>query len=164
MGFMDKFSNLFRDEDVEFTDGEYEEERDNEADEDVAAPETHSNNFNNPAPAPKAAPATRPTSSVSTGATLEMKVIKPESVKEVNSIADHLIAKRTVVLNLEDTNKETTRRILDFLGGVVYAIKGNVNKVANATYVVTPKNIDVSDSIKEGDEQEQVSKNRDFVQ
>ena len=78
------------------------------------------------------------------GGALEMKVVKPERFDEVRTIGEHLLARRTVVLNLEDTNKETTKRIIDFLCGVVFAIDGQVKKVANATYVVTPKNVDVS--------------------
>jgi len=53
------------------------------------------------------------------------------------------------VLNLENTNKETIRRIIDFLSGVAFAIGGNLNRVANSTYVITPKNVELSDDQKE---------------
>ena len=59
-------------------------------------------------------------------------------------IADHLLNRRTVVLNLEATNKETARRIIDFLSGVAYAIDGLLSKVAINTYIITPANINVS--------------------
>ena len=49
------------------------------------------------------------------------------------------------MLNLEDTNKEAARRILDFLTGVAYSIGGNIKKVAHSAYVVTPSNVDVSE-------------------
>ena len=62
----------------------------------------------------------------------------------VNQIADHLISKRTVVLNLEETNKEEARRMIDFLLGVVYTIEGDIKKVANNTWVITPNNVDLS--------------------
>ena len=93
-----------------------------------------------------------------------MKVVKPERFDEVQMIGEHLLARRTVVLNLEDTNKETTKRIIDFLGGVVFAIQGKVRKVANATYVVTPKNVEVSSDSAEkpAEEQPAVNKQRDF--
>jgi cell division inhibitor SepF len=130
---MNRLSDLFKSEE-DFENEGFEEEYDEE--EEVAAPAA--------APAPKAAPASRPTGGISSGAALEMKVVKPERFDEVRTIGEHLLARRTVVLNLEDTNKETTKRIIDFLGGVVFAIEGQVKKVANATYVVTPKNVDVS--------------------
>ena len=92
-----------------------------------------------------------------------MKVVKPERFDEVQMIGEHLLARRTVVLNLEDTNKETTKRIIDFLGGVVFAIQGKVKKVANATYVVTPKNVEVSSEQPETEAAEPVaSKPRDL--
>lgn len=79
------------------------------------------------------------------GSSLELKVVKPERFDNVPQIANHLLNRRTVVLNLEDTNKETARRLLDFLSGVAYSINGNLKRVANNTYVITPCNVDVSD-------------------
>lgn len=79
------------------------------------------------------------------GSAIELKVVKPQNFEDSAQVADHLLAKRTVVLNLEDTNKEAARRILDFLTGVAYSIGGNIKKVANSAYVVTPSNVDVSE-------------------
>ena len=78
-----------------------------------------------------------------------MKIIKPERYEDVTGIAQHLLHRRTVVLNLESTNKETIRRIIDFLSGVAFAIGGNLNRVANSTYVITPKNVELSDDQKD---------------
>lgn len=79
------------------------------------------------------------------GSSIELKVVKPQLFEDSAQVADHLLSKRTVVLNLEDTNKEAARRILDFLTGVAYSIGGNIKKVANSAYVVTPSNVDVSE-------------------
>ncbi|MCI8387476.1 MAG: cell division protein SepF [Clostridiales bacterium] len=78
------------------------------------------------------------------GSSLELKVVKPERFDAVPQIANHLLNRRTVVLNLEETNKETARRLLDFLSGVAYSINGNLKRVANNTYVITPCNVDVT--------------------
>lgn len=80
------------------------------------------------------------------GSAIEMKVVKPESFGMVGDIADLLLAGNTVLLNLEETNKETTRRLIDFMTGVAYAIHGDLRRIANNTYVVTPNNVKVSDS------------------
>ena len=152
MGLMNRLGDLFKSEE-EFDENEEFEEYEEE--EQVAAPA--------PVQAPKAAPATRSTGGISSGAALEMKVVKPERFDEVQMIGEHLLARRTVVLNLEDTNKETTKRIIDFLGGVVFAIQGKVRKVANATYVVTPKNVEVSSEQAEQPVEEQpAAKQRDL--
>ena len=82
--------------------------------------------------------------SVSTGSSIEMKVVTPKSYDTVTQIADLLLSKKTVLLNLESTNRETARRLIDFLSGVAYALGGGIQKVADNTYAITPSNVAVS--------------------
>ncbi len=74
---------------------------------------------------------------------LQVVLVKPDRFENAAEIADHLREKRTVVLNLEQTNKEVSRRILDFLSGAAYAQEGKVKKVALSTYIITPYNVDI---------------------
>lgn len=74
---------------------------------------------------------------------LQVVLVKPEKYENASEIADHLRDKRTVVLNLERTEKEVARRLLDFLSGVAYAQEGKIKKVALQTYIVTPYNVDI---------------------
>lgn len=74
---------------------------------------------------------------------LQVVLVKPERFENASEIADHLREKRTVVLNLESTNKEIARRLLDFLSGVAYAKEGKIKKVAISTYIITPYNVDI---------------------
>ena len=123
MGFLDKIKNMVSTEDNYANDG-YPLEQDDDL-----------------------ALAQRPTTNtgVSINAVaIELKVVKPERYDNVTQIADHLLNHRTVVLNLEATNRETARRILDFLSGVAYSIDGQLKRVANNTFVITPCNVDVS--------------------
>ncbi len=78
------------------------------------------------------------------GAAIELKVVKPTEFKDGPAIADHLLSTRTVVLNLEDADKDTARRLIDFLFGVAYSIGGEIKKVANNAYVITPQNVAIS--------------------
>lgn len=80
---------------------------------------------------------------INTTTQLQVILVKPERYEEAASIADHLNSKRTVVLNLESTNRDIARRLLDFLSGVAYANNGQIKKVANSTYIITPYNVDV---------------------
>lgn len=82
--------------------------------------------------------------SVSSGSSIEMIVVKPEKLETVTQIADYLVDRKTILLNLEETNKDTARRLIDFLNGVAYAINGDLRKVATNTYVVTPSNVELS--------------------
>ena len=74
---------------------------------------------------------------------LQVVLVKPDKFDDASAIADHLREKRTVVLNLESTNKEIARRLLDFLSGVAYANEGKIKKVAISTYIITPYNVDI---------------------
>lgn len=74
---------------------------------------------------------------------LQVVLVKPERFEDVRPIADHLNSKNTVVLNLESTNKDVSRRLVDFLSGVAYANQGQIKKVANSTYIITPYNVNI---------------------
>ena len=78
-------------------------------------------------------------------ATTQLKVVlvKPERFENASEIADHLKDKRTVVLNLESTNKDIARRLVDFLSGVAYAGEGKIKKIAANTYIITPYSVDL---------------------
>ena len=128
MGFFGRVGEMFKGED------NYNPEEEENFHEEEAEPQA---DLRAPAPAPK-------TTNIGSSAALEMKVVKPERFDSAVGIGEHLLARRTVVINFEETNKETVRRILDFLGGVVFAIEGNIKKVSDATYIVTPKNVDVT--------------------
>lgn len=78
---------------------------------------------------------------IQTTAQLQVVLVKPEVFTDAKQIADHLIAKKTVVLNLETASTENKRRILDFLVGVAYANGGSLKPVANLTYIITPYNV-----------------------
>ena len=82
-------------------------------------------------------------------ATTQLKVVlvKPERFENASEIADNLKDKRTVVLNLESTNKDVARRLIDFLSGVAYAGEGKIKKVAANTYLITPYSVDIEGDI-----------------
>lgn len=86
---------------------------------------------------------------VNINATTQLQVVlaKPEKFEDATTVADHLNAKRTVVLNLESTGKEISRRLIDFLTGVAYANRGQIQRVANSTFIITPYNVDLMGDI-----------------
>ena len=76
---------------------------------------------------------------------IELKVVRPESFAEVSDIADYLIDGCTVVLNVEVLDRASTMRMLDFLNGVTYTKDGEIKKVSQSTYIITPSGIGLSD-------------------
>ena len=82
-------------------------------------------------------------------ATTQLKValFKPEKFEAAAEIADNLRERHTVVLNLEQTNKDIARRLVDFLSGVAYAQEGKIKKVAVNTYLITPYNVELLNDV-----------------
>ncbi len=73
---------------------------------------------------------------------MQVVLVKPDRFEDVTSIADHLNARKTVVLNLESCERDVSRRIIDFLSGAAYANHGNFRKVAVCTFVFVPSGVD----------------------
>lgn len=82
---------------------------------------------------------------IHTTAKLQVVLFKPQRFDdETRVIADELMKTNTVVLNLEDTNKDMSRRIIDFLSGVAYANHGKIKKIASSTFIIIPSNVDLT--------------------
>ena len=96
------------------------------------------------------APATEQRSNAFNGTVLNMSSGKQEVVlfhakafDDAAKAADELVKRRAVILNMENVDKAMTRRVVDFLSGCVYALNGKVKKVAQATYLFCPHNMDI---------------------
>lgn len=70
-------------------------------------------------------------------------VIEPQGFDESPRLVDSLKAKKPVIINLENLETDTARKIFDFLSGATYALNGNVQKVANNIFVFAPENVSV---------------------
>ncbi len=145
MGLFDKIKNLVNVDDEEFDEDIVEEE------EEPVQKKQSSSYYREPEqkksePAPRMFQGGRNSKTVSFNQNQQMQVVlvKPDRFEDVTDIADHLNVKKTVVLNLEAANRDVSRRIIDFLSGVAYANKGNIKKVANSTFIIVPRDVDVS--------------------
>jgi len=76
-----------------------------------------------------------------------MMLCEPKSYAEVQEIADYLLNKRAVIINLQRVDQHQAKRIVDFLSGAVYAVNGDIQKTGMSTFICMPENIDVSGSI-----------------
>ncbi len=147
MGFMDELKKLTRpynDADVDEYGDEYEDELEPAAE---------------PAPAPAsgrrsafAASESRDSRrssgpakvvNINNNSAMQVILVKPDRFDTVSEVADHLRDKKSVVLNLESTNKDVARRLVDFLSGCAYALDGKIKKVAISTYIITPYNVEI---------------------
>lgn len=98
-------------------------------------------------------------------ATGKMVILEPVDFAEVQVVVDYLRNKQTVILNLENTEKGTARRIADFVGGAIYALEGSMQKVSNSIILFTPAGVEVSLPLKirETEEDGRGNSGTDFV-
>ncbi|MBE6737096.1 MAG: cell division protein SepF [Ruminococcus sp.] len=132
-GFVDKFKRMWDapDDEYQYDEYGYGEDQNDDFDEDVTVRDNTS----------------RKSKVVNINATAKLAValFKPERFgEETRAIADELIKTHTVVLNLENTNKDMSRRIIDFLSGVAYANRGKIKKVASSTFIIIPNHVDLT--------------------
>ena len=146
MGFLDELKKLTKpyDEDDDFF------EADDELSDEptIVAPRTERTerrSYVDDSPAFESRPQKKDNKVMSIHTTTAVQVVlsKPERFEQAAEIADHLREKRTVVMNLETTNKDVARRLVDFLSGVAYALDGKIKKVAISTYILTPYNVEI---------------------
>lgn len=78
------------------------------------------------------------------GSGMEVCVIKPNSVEDAREITETLLSDRTVVLNVEGLDLEIAQRIIDFTSGSCFAISGNLQKISNYIFIITPPNVEIS--------------------
>lgn len=78
------------------------------------------------------------------GSGMEVVVIKPNSVEDAREITETLLSNRAVVLNLEGLDMELAQRIIDFTSGSTFAIDGNLQKISNYIFIITPPSVDIS--------------------
>lgn len=79
----------------------------------------------------------------------------PVEFDEAAEIADNLKERSSILLNLENTDPDTARRLLDFLSGTAYALGGKIVRVSSQAYMLTPKDVvlvgdDIPDLINSG--------------
>ena len=141
MGFMDKFKEVIGIEEVEDDEVEEVEEKENKPlvprQSAVSAPASR------PSSASSAAAAKTPQSGNRFTSAMMMVVIEPQGFDESPKLVDNLKAKKPVIINLENLETDTARKIFDFLSGATYALNGNVHKVANNIFVFAPENVSV---------------------
>jgi len=153
MGFMDELKKLAKpyseDEDDDFDDFD-EESKPSRATRSSAAPapaasayDVSSDDTASAGSASRRAPGSSKVVNIHTTAQMQVVLVKPDRFDNVSDIAEHLRSKHAVVLNLESTNKDVARRLVDFLSGCAYALDGKIKKIAISTYIITPYNVDI---------------------
>lgn len=166
MGVLDKFLDILKlsDEDEEYDEDFYEDE---EYDEEIEEKPKRNffkkeKNFEQAEeqydmPEEKHSQQTKPTNSKVTpmrqpmrkATGMEVCVIRPTNVDDSREITETLLSGRTVILNLEGLDLEVAQRIIDFTSGATFAIDGNLQKISNYIFLITPANVDISGDLQD---------------
>lgn len=80
---------------------------------------------------------------------MEVCVIKPTNVDDSREVTETLLSGRTVILNLEGLDLEVAQRLIDFTSGATFAIDGNLQKISNYIFLITPANVDISGDLQD---------------
>jgi len=78
----------------------------------------------------------------------DLYIIKPDNYDECASIVDELKRKKTIVLNLENVDKDLKKLIFEFTKGGVYALEANIQKVSSDIFLIAPKGTEIEGKIK----------------
>jgi cell division inhibitor SepF len=78
------------------------------------------------------------------GADVRVHLVTPSSFNNAQEVADRFKQGVPVILNLQTTEGELAKRLIDFASGLTYALDGGMQKVADKTFLLTPRNVEVS--------------------
>ncbi len=87
--------------------------------------------------------------SIHTQKQVKVVVLEPTSFEESQNIADQLKNRRPVIVNLENTDRNLAKRIVDFVSGATYALGGNMQKVGQGIFLFVPNNVDISGEMRD---------------
>lgn len=144
---MGKLKQMWNTPDDEY---DYEDEK-VETKRSAAVPEEEESYYDEPAPVkespriPFIGNQSTKVASINNTTKLQVVMFTPDRFSdETRKIADELMKRNTIVLNLENTTKENSRRIIDFMSGAAYASRGKIKRVATSTFLVIPNGVDVT--------------------
>lgn len=153
MGLFDKFLNVMRlnpDDDDDFYDDDYYDDDEEDMPKKKAFAKSEDKyddeieKREKPVKQSQKITPMRPSKKQISAAGMEVCVIKPTSVEDAREITETLLMNRTVVLNVEGLDVEIAQRIIDFTSGSCFAISGNLQKISNYIFIITPATVDIS--------------------
>lgn len=144
-GFVQKLKDMWTPPEDEYDYEDYEDVRDEEEEEEVMYSRRDEQRDREPVRRGSGGSSGNKVVNIHATTQLQVVLFKPERFgDETCAVADELLKMHTVVLNLENTEKDVSRRILDFLSGVAYANNGKIKRVATGTFIITPYNVELT--------------------
>jgi len=86
----------------------------------------------------------RPVGKARNGGPVRMHLVIPKSFNDAQQVADRFKDDVPVVLNLQGTDTDLSKRLIDFASGLTYALDGGMQRVADRVFMLTPRNVEIS--------------------
>jgi cell division inhibitor SepF len=78
------------------------------------------------------------------GGDVTVHLVIPKSFNDAQQIADQFKDSVPVIINLQGTDTELSKRLIDFASGLTYALEGGMQRIADKVFLLTPRNVEVS--------------------
>src|SRR4051794_26199099 len=78
------------------------------------------------------------------GGDVTVHLVIPKSFNDAQQIADQFKDAVPVIINLQGTDTELSKRLIDFASGLTYALEGGMQRIADKVFLLTPRNVEVS--------------------
>jgi len=91
-------------------------------------------------------------------------LVEPRAFSEAQQIADYLKARNQVVVNFKRVTTDVSKRIMDFLNGIIYAIEGTMQKLGPGIIICAPKGFEIEGNISEGENKKQSKDNNEELE
>jgi cell division inhibitor SepF len=75
---------------------------------------------------------------------VQVHFVAPKSFNDVQNVADKFKDTIPVILNLQGTDTDLSKRLIDFSSGLTYALDGGMQRIADKVFLLTPRNVEVS--------------------
>jgi cell division inhibitor SepF len=86
----------------------------------------------------------RPVAGNGRGGDIQVHLVIPKSFNDAQQIADQFKDAIPVILNLQGTDTDLAKRLIDFASGLTYALDGGMQRIADKVFLLTPRNVEVS--------------------
>ncbi|MDD6352523.1 MAG: cell division protein SepF [Lachnospiraceae bacterium] len=171
MSVFSKFLDVMRlndDEDEDYNDEDYEEEEedqgsrsfslrnsrkaeetDDASNEESDEHDSKSSRFDHKVTTNRSGSKITPLRSKKGNGEMSVCVFKPTDFNDAMEIAETLISNQTVIVNMEGVDVGLAQRIIDFSSGCIYALNGNLQKISNYIFIITPAGVSISGDLQD---------------
>ena len=86
---------------------------------------------------------------IHTNSNMRLVIHEPRRYDEAPNIVEDLKKRKPTVVNLQNLDSETKRKVFDFINGAIFALEGNIQKVATDIFILAPNNVEIDSNLRD---------------